>query len=680
MTEANPLLNLDPASELPFSSVRAEHVRPGLETLLERARKAIANLAVDAGAPTWEGIFEGLEQATEPLEIAYALVTHLESVRTTPEFREAYNAVKPEVSAFFASISLDEGLFARLQELSEADGTELSEARARALERTLDSFRRHGAGLGSEDKAKLQDMTRDLAALTARFGQNVLDATSAWTHLVEDEKQLAGLPESARRGARAAAEAAGLKGWQLSLHAPSLVPALTYLDDRGLREKIYRAYYARASGGEQDNGTLAGKILALRRQQAELLGYDNFADFILEPRMAGDGASARAFVRELAEKTRPAFERETEELDAFRKEQGDGVTPLEPWDVAYWAEKLRRERYDFDEEELRPWFEVQRVMSGLFEIAERLYGLRIVEDERAEGWHPEVRAFRVLEGDELLGRFLTDLHPREDKRGGAWMHGLSSGVLRGSALDRPHFGLFAANLTASVGGRPALLTHDEVQTIFHEFGHLLHHLLSRTEVRSQAGTRVAWDFVELPSQIMENWCWSRPALDLFARHVETGEPIPESLFEKMKAARTFRSATAMMRQLGFAEVDLALHLDFDASSGHDPVRFSRGILEAYAPVAYYEGWAFLNGFTHLFASATGYAAGYYSYKWAEVLDADAFGRFEREGVLSHQVGQAFRQEVLERGDSVAPERAFESFMGRPPRVEALLERSGLVSA
>ena len=485
---------------------------------------------------------------------------------------------------------------------------------------------------------------------------------------------------------------------------------------------MYRAYYARASGGERDNAALISKILLLRQRQARLLGYDNFVDYVLEPRMAKNAETARKFVRDLTERTRPAFERENLELEEFRRSlEGPSATPLAPWDVAYYAEKLRKARFDFDEEVLRPYFEVGRVIRGLFDVAQRLFGVQIVEAPELSGWHPEVRAFSVVEGDDQLGYFYVDLHPRDDKRGGAWMQGLRSGVLRDGQLDRPHLGLFAANLTASVEGRPALLTHREVQTLFHEFGHLLHHMLSRVEVRNQAGTRVAWDFVELPSQFMENWCWSREALDVFARHHETGAPIPEPLFEKMQAARTFRAATAMMRQLGFAEVDLALHLDFDPTHGEaqprsdstsgrsssgalaradsgtalgravarqgsapdesdpaDPVAFAQEVLERFSVTPYYDGWGFINGFTHLFASATGYAAGYYSYKWAEVLDADAFSRFE-DDVFDPTAGAAFRREILERGDSEAPDVLYRDFMGRGPRLDGLLARSGLTN-
>lgn len=680
MTAANPLTKLTEArGGLPFDQMGAEHVEPAAEQLLAEARATLDTIGQDTSPPTWDSVYEALELATRPLELAYSVMSHLESVRTTPELREAFNKVKPELSAFFASIPLDPKLYARLKALANTEEAKhYPPDRARGLAQTLDDFERHGAALGAEDKKKLEALSRELATVTAKYGQNILDATAAWTKLVTDESKLAGLPEFAVGAAKAAAEAKGQQGWLLTLQAPSLIPTLTYLDDAEIREEVYRAYHARAASGERDNTGLVTEILRLRKSQAALLGYDNFADFVLEPRMAKSAAEARRFVDDLTARTRPAFEQETAELQAFRRQlEGEDAPELKPWDVSYYAEKLRKDRFAFDEEALRPYFEVSRVMQGLFTIAERLYGLSIEETSELSVWHPEVRTYRVKEEGELVGHFYVDLHPRDDKRGGAWMHGLDAGVLRDGQLDRPHLGLFAANVTAPRDGHPTLLSHDEALTLFHEFGHLLHHLLSKVEIHGQAGTRVAWDFVELPSQIMENWCWSREALDLFARHHETDAPIPDELFEKMTKARTFRAASGMMRQLGFATVDLSLHLDFDPESGASPVAHARTVLEQFSPVGYYDGWAFINGFSHLFSSAVGYASGYYSYKWAEVLDADAFSKFEAAGVFDPKVGAAFRDEVLAKGDSAPPEVLFERFMGRGPQLDALLERSGL---
>ncbi|MBX2811916.1 MAG: M3 family metallopeptidase [Myxococcales bacterium] len=682
----NPLLQLGQAGvHLPFATVLPEHVQPAMHALMAEAKRVLTTIAGSDEPPTWGSVYEALEQSTESLSLAFAIVTHLEAVRTTPELRREFNAVKPEVSAFFASISLDEALFARLKQYAATDEAQrLPKEEARALATTLDEFRRQGAHLDAERKQQLEAMTRELAICTSKFAQNVLDDTSVWTKLVDDEADLAGLPDTAMRLAKAEAQRRNQTGWLLTLHAPSFIPALTYLDSAPLREEIYRAYYARASAGDRDNSRLIIDILGLRRRQAKLLGYNSFADYVLEPRMAKTAENARKFVRELTERTQVAFTRETEALFAFRQElEGDEAPPLQPWDVAYYAEKMRKARYDFDEEALRPYFEVRRVVDGLFSIAQKLFGIDIVETSELPIWHADVRAFAVREVNKTLGYFYVDLHPRDDKRAGAWMHGLSSGIVREGYLDRPHIGLFAANVSRPVDGQPALLSHREVETLFHEFGHLLHHLLSRVAVRGQAGTRVAWDFVELPSQLLENWCWSKDALDLFARHHETNEPIPKDLFDKMHKARTFRSASAMMRQLGFAEVDLALHMDFEPSTGEEAVnalaRYTCAILEQFSPTPLYEGWAFINGFTHLFAAAVAYASGYYSYKWAEVLDADVFTQFAPQ-ILSSKVGGAFRTEILEKGDSAPPDVLFRSFMGRDPDMDALLVRSGLLTA
>ena len=676
----NPLLEI--GLEVPFDRIRPEHVRPAAETLVARARQALDEIAAHPAPERWEDVLGRLDVATEALEVAMTVVGHLESVATTPELRVAYNAVKPEVSAFYAGIPLHEGLWRALKRYAETeDAKALAGARRRYLQKTVEDFQRHGADLDPAGKARLEAISRELAELTARYAQNVLDATAAYELIVEDEAKLAGLPPSAREAARESAAAKGKAGWRFTLQAPSLIPVLTYLEDPGIREQLWRAHNTKAAEGELANPPVATRILELRREQATLLGYPSFADLVLEDRMAKRGETARAFVEDLTRRTRPAFERENRELAEFRRAQG-AEGEMMPWDVGYWAEKQRQALYEFDEEELRPYFALEACLDGLFRITERLYGVTIQKNERLPTWHPDVRCFDIAEKNgAFLGSFYLDVFPRDSKRGGAWMNGLISGVLSADGVS-PHLGLIAANVTPPVGGRPALLTHDEVSTLFHEFGHLLHHLLSRVEVRSLAGTNVAWDFVELPSQIMENWCWEREALDLFARHHDSGAPIPEELFGKMRRARTYRAANAMMRQLGFASVDLALHMDWDPSdtsrTGPGVVAYAREIMQRYAPARYPDDYAFIASFSHLFASAVGYAAGYYSYKWAEVLDADAFTRFTSEGVFSPAVGDAFRRLILERGDTEDPMALYERFMGRKPALEPLLERSGLL--
>ena len=674
----NPILST--AFAIPFERIQASHVEPAIAVARERSE---ANLAAieNANPVTYDSTLGALDHATEPLEVAMTVVGHLEAVVTTAELRAAYNAVRPAVSAFFASIPLRPALYKALTDFAATpEAAELPPSKKRFLKKTLDDFRRNGASLPDEGKKRLQEISHELAELTSRFGQNVLDATAEWELVIEDEKTLAGLPPSAIAAAKDSAEKKGKKGYRFTLQAPSYIPLITYLDDAGIRERAYRAYNARASSGPLDNGPLIQKIIRLRREQAALLGYGNFADFVLEDRMAHDAARARSFVSDLTARTEKSFARETEDLTRFRRSlPGDDGKPMEPWDVAYYAEKQRRALYDFDEEELRPYFPLARAVEGLFETARRLYGLHIEKNDRLSTWHGDVTAYDITDEDgTFLASFYADFFPREEKRGGAWMNALRTGI-SSHELHTPHLGLICANVTTPIGDEPALLTHQEVTTLFHEFGHLLHHCLSRVDVRSLAGTNVAWDFVELPSQIMENWCWERAALDTFARHYKTGEPIPEALFTKMVRARKYREASAMMRQLGFAATDLALHVDYDPERDGDVVAYARRVMQPYAPAPFKDDYAMIAGFTHLFSSAVGYAAGYYSYKWAEVLDADAFTRFRKGGVFSRSVGDEFRRAILERGDSDDPANLYRSFMHRDPSLDALLERAGLAS-
>ncbi len=670
---ANPLLGL--GLDIPFDRIDASHVKPAVETLLADARAAVRDIASESAPPTYENVLGALDERLEPLSRAMSVVGHLESVATTPALREIYTAVQPDVSAFYASIPLDAALYARLVALASSDGAKaLDPIRKRHLQKTLEDFRRHGAELDAAGKARLEAIDRELAEVTTKFSQNVLDATNAFELRVDDEARLAGLPESARMQAKQSAEQKGKSGWRFTLQGPSVMAVLTYLDDEAIREAVWRAYNTRAA---QENGPLIAKILSLRNEKARLLGKRDFSDLVLADRMAKNGEAAYRFVRDLEGRTASAFEREKAELAAYRAETSGSREPMKPWDVGYWSEKLRMERFDFDEEALRPYFAAERVLSGLFEVARRLYDLRITQTEGVSTWDPSVRTFEAkTAAGERVGIFYVDLHPRENKRGGAWMNGLIAGGPTASGFD-PHVALFCANATPPVGTDPALLTHDEVETLFHEFGHLLHQLLSRVPVRALAGTSVAWDFVELPSQIMENWTWERDALDLFARHVETGETIPDALFDPMKRARTFRAASMQMRQVGFGVVDLLIHRELDVVANPDVLAFARDAMAPFSTTPVPDDYAMLAGFTHLFAHGVGYAAGYYSYKWAEVLDADAFSRFQNEGLFSADVGAQFRDRVLSRGDSADAAELFRDFMGREPRLDALLERSGL---
>ncbi len=550
----------------------------------------------------------------------------------------------------------------------------LTPVRTRFLKKTIDSFRRHGAELEPAGKKRLNEIDVELTRKTTKFSENVLDETNDFELVVEEEDELAGLPESALAAARVSAEAKGKPGWRFTLQGPSYTALMTYLDNREIREHVWRAYNRRATARDRDNGALLPEILALRREKATLLGYADFADLVIEDRMAHRGERAENFLEDLATKTRDRFESENDDLRRF------AGFDLAPWDVGYWSEKLRQKLYDFDEEELRPYFPVDRVIAGLFEIVSRLYGIRVVEEPGAPVWDADVRYYRIedLAGGKQLAAFYSDWYPRENKRGGAWMDSLITGS-PSSRLGTAHAGLICGNLTPPVGDRPALLTHREVETVFHEFGHLLHHCLSTVEVRSLAGINVAWDFVELPSQIMENWTWEREALDLIAAHWQTGAPIPEELFKKMKRARNFRSANTQMRQLGFGIADLALHRHYSPEREGSVLEYSRRILQRFAAAPLPEDYGMIAGFTHLFGSPVGYGAGYYSYKWAEVLDADAFSRFRREGIFSPETGAAFRENILSKGDSDDPAGLYRNFMGRDPDPDALLERSGLLA-
>ncbi len=664
---------------VPFAQIRAEHVEPAVDGWLAQAQTAIDAIAARSDAPSYATTLGALEDSGEGLEYAMGVVGHLESVVTHDALREAYNAVQPKVAAFSSSIPLHAGLWQRLQALAASPAAAtLDETERRHLERTIDEFKRHGAELDDAGKAELQQLDVALAMATTKFSEHVLDSTNAWELLVTDERMLAGLPESALQAARASAQAKGKAGFRFTLQAPSMLPVLTYLDDAGIRRDVWHASNTRATQAPWDNRPVMAEILRLRARKAQLLGFAHFADFALADRMAKHGARARSFIDELRARSEAAFAREQQQLLDFRREtEGAAAPALQPWDVPYWAEKQRRARYDFDDEALRPYFAYERVLQGLFAIAQRLYGVTVEPDTTMPVWHEDVRAYKLLdERGTMLGAFYVDPFPRETKRDGAWMNGLITGRPERDGFS-PHLGLMCGNLTPPLPGRAALLLHREVETLAHEFGHLLHHLLSRVSVRSLGGTNVAWDFVELPSQIMENWCWEREALDLFARHVDTGEAIPDALLQPLQRARTFRAASAMMRQLGFCDVDLSLHMDYQPARDGDVVEYARRIMARYAPAPLPDDYAMIAGFGHLFAHPVGYAAGYYSYKWAEVLDADAFERFREAGIFDRGVGESFRRSILERGNSRDPAELYREFRGRDPEVAPLLRRSGL---
>ena len=583
----------------------------------------------------------------------------------------------PAVTEFTSGIFLNDGLWARVESYSRtAEAQSLTGAKKRFLEETLAEFYENGVNLSPEVKPRWQVVATELAQLTQQFSENVIDSTNDWELLVEDESRLAGLPPSARATAAADAVANGHEGkWRFTLKYPSRAPVLDYADDEELRREVW---VGTSMIGAQKNPELIYKILKLRHEMATLAGHATFADYVLQRRMAKNGLAALTFVESLHDRIAEAFARETQELEEYRADKtGNARELLEPWSRSYWAEMRRQELYDFDEEVLRPYFPLDGVLAGMFHIVETLYDIRVSQpEERPEVWHDDVAYYQVHDADgKHLGSFYADWYPRDSKRGGAWMNPLRIGS---QAPHAPHLGVICTNVTPPTDGEPSLLTHSEVVTIFHEFGHLLHHLLSETEMKTLSGIRVAWDFVELPSQLMENFCWERETLDLFARNHESGETIPDELADRLLSARNYRSATVTMIQLGAARLDLHLHIDAgNLAEDFDLNEYSDEILGGYFVPTETKSPSIASRFTHLFGSPIGYAAGYYSYKWAEVLDADAFTRFKMEGVLSPAVGHDFREAVLSRGNSDAADTLFERFMGRAPDLSAFLERNGL---
>jgi len=706
---AHPYLQND--FHIRWATLTPDHIEPDIARALSDAEKAVQTVAVRCDANTeplsYKTTFQALDEALENLNQAWGKVSHLDAVCNSPELRKAYNAMLPKVTEFFSGIPLNEPLWKTLKTFGESPAVnELSATRRRHVTETLAEFREHGADLPPSKKQRAREIQRRLAELTQKYSENVLDATNAWEKVVIDEQLLSGLPDSAKEAARENARQKGHgsaqePAWRFTLQAPSLIPVLTYADNTELRHEVWQAFNALGRNEPYDNRQLVREILDLRHEFAQLVGKKDFADLVTERRMVGSGSVALKFTEDLHDRIERTFAEEVQSLRAFKAEtEGTEPEPLEPWESAYWAEKQRKAHYDFDEEALRPYFPIERVIAGMFELAQRIFRLRIEEREAAyrgpggkmpdtaqtdsasrlpEVWHPEVKFYDLFDDEgRHLGSFYADWHPREPKRGGAWMNYLITGNRAAEAPRTPHLGLICGNLTPSVGGKPALLTHNEVETIFHEFGHLLHHLCGEVEVKSLNGVNVPWDFVELPSQIMENWCWERESLDLFARHHETGAPIPKELFDKMIAARNYMKASANMRQLSFGKMDLDLHVHWQGSDKADLDAFVEEKLSGYTAEYKTRPLPNIFHFTHLFASSTGYAAGYYSYKWAEILDADAFTRFQQEGIMNPEVGADFRAKILAKGNSEDPAKLFRDFMGRDPDPDALLRRDGLI--
>ena len=676
MTAENPLLQ---EFDLPpFSAIRPEHVEPAIDQILEENRAAIAALLSREGTPDWNSLALALDAIGERLSRAWGPVSHLNAVCNNAELRSAYEACLPKLSQYWTEMGQNRALCDAWKALAASPAAAgFDVAQHTIVEQTLRDFHLSGIDLPEDKQKRYGEIQMRLSELASRFSNQLLDATQAWTKHITDEAELAGLPDYARAQMAAAAQARELDGWLVSLEFPSYIAVITYADRRELREELYTAYSTRASdqgpnAGQGDNGPLMEEILDLRQELAQLLGYPHYGELSLATKMAESTGQVLGFLRDLAVRSRPAAEQDLAELRAFALEAG--VTDLQSWDVTYFSEKLRQSRYSISQEQVRQWFPVNRVLDGLFAIVQRLYGVTINELKDFESWHPDVRLFEIVEDGVQTGRFFLDLYARSNKRGGAWMDSARQKWRNAAGELVTPVAYLVCNFTPASGERPALLTHDEVTTLFHEVGHGLHHLLTRVEYLGVSGINgVAWDAVELPSQFLENWCWEPEGLALMSAHFETGEPLPAELLERMLAAKNFQSGMMMLRQMEFSLFDFELHATHgDGRSVMDVLQAIRDEIAVFQPPK----WArFPNSFSHIFSG--GYSAGYYSYKWAEVLSADAFARFEEEGVLNPATGRAFRDAILARGGSEEPMKLFVEFRGREPSIDALLRHSGL---
>ena len=679
----NPLLDF---SGLPrYTEVHPEHGTPAVDELLAENHALVARLLADSSHPTWNNFMQPLTDANERLSRAWGQVSHLNAVMNSAELREVYNANLPKVTQYYAELSQNLALYQKVKALHSSNAyAGLSATRQKIIENELRDFRLGGAELPDKEKARFLDIQEESSTLCARFSDNILDATNAYAWLVEDEAELSGIPADERQVAAEAAQEAGKTGWLFTLKAPSYGPLMQYADNRALRARMYAAYNTRASElgkPDLDNTPLMAQILKLRAEEAHLLGFANYAELSLATKMANTAQQVLDFLRELAQRARPFAEHDLAELREFARTQL-GIAELQAWDVSYASEHLRQQRYAFSEQEVKQYFPEENVLAGMFKLVKTLYGLGI-RPSSAPVWHETVRFFDIVDHDgKLVGQFYLDLYARDSKRGGAWMDDAITRRRTATGVQTP-VAYLNCNFAAPVGGRPALFTHDEVITLFHEFGHGLHHLLTRVEDLGVSGINgVEWDAVELPSQFMENFCWEWEVLQDMTRHAETAEKetdgkLPSALFDKMIAAKNFQSGLQTLRQIEFSLFDMRLHGDFDPSGSMtiqqllDEVRSEVAVL---TPPAFNR---FPNSFSHIFAG--GYAAGYYSYKWAEVLSADAYSLFEESGVPNLAAGLRFRDEILAVGGSRSAMQSFVAFRGREPTLDALLRHSGLSS-
>ena len=672
----NPLLE---THELPpFSKILPSHIKPAVETIIHDNEQAIDQLLTDQKTFNWSNLQEVLDKLDDRLSQSWSPVGHMNAVVNSDELRDAYNGCLPVLSEYSTRIGQNRVLYEAYQSIADSkEFAGLDDGQKKVITDTLRDFKLAGVSLDDEKKERYGEIKKQLSEITSKFSDNVLDATMAWSKVITDEAELEGLPESALAGARQLAEAKGENGWLLNLDFPSYFPVMTYCNNRELRKEVYTAFSTRASdqgpnAGEFDNSDNINTILKLRHELAQLLDFNNFAEYSLVTKMADSTDEVIGFLKDLAAKSKPQAEKELAELKAFAKNEFK-VDELEAWDVGYYGEKLRQQRYAISQEELRPWFPAEKSIAGMFNVVNKLYGIEFDEVTGVDCWHTDVSFYNIRSEGEVIGRFYLDLYAREHKRGGAWMDVCRSRWTLDNKTQLP-VAYLTCNFTPPVGDKPALLTHDEVVTLFHEFGHGLHHMLTKVDYAAVSGIGgVAWDAVELPSQFMENWCWEKEGLALISGHFETGEPLPEEMLEKLLAAKNFQSAMMMVRQLEFSLFDFRLHKEYhEGMNVQELLNQVREQVSVIVPPSFNR---FQHGFSHIFAG--GYSAGYYSYKWAEVLSADAFSRFEEEGIFNQNTGESFLHEILEQGGSAEPMELFVNFRGRKPKIEALLRHSGI---
>jgi oligopeptidase A len=677
----NPLLSMSGLP--PFSKIKPENVEPAIDKVLAENRAKLESLLnKTADQPCWDNLIQPLEEMEDYLSRVWSPVRHMNSVVNSEVLREAYNKCLPKLSAYGTEVGQNKGLYKAYKFITKSDEFSLlTSAKKKTINNALRDFHLSGVDLSDEKKLRFKQIAQRLSELSAKFEENVLDATQAWEKQCLDPIELAGLPESALEMSSQTARQREKKGWLLTLEFPSYHAVITYADDRSLREEIYRAYTTRASNkgnnSEWDNSSIMEEILALRHEVARLLGFSNYAERSLATKMAETPDQVMDFLTNLADKSRPQAQEEMQELYRFAKGVL-GIMDVQAWDIAYISEKMKGAYYDLSQEDLKPYFPVDKVIAGMFDLVQQLYGIGIKEKKGVDTWHPDVRFYEIFSIDgELKAQFFFDLYARPKKRGGAWMDECISRMQTARGIQNP-VAYMTCNSTPPVGDKPALFTHNEVITLFHEFGHGLHHMLTNIGQPSVSGiSGVEWDAVELPSQFMENWCWEREALDLFAAHFEKGEKIPEALYEKLIDSKNFQSAMQMVRQLEFSIFDLRIHQEFNPEEG---TRIQEILDEVRSNVAVLippEFNRFQHGFSHIFGG--GYAAGYYSYKWAEVLSADAYARFEEEGLFDKRVGEAFLTNILEVGGSRDAMDSFKAFRGREPKIDALLRHCGIAA-